>query len=104
MRSCGARFLVLHQLIDAAAHAVGWQLPGYRGYSRSRPSADGGDGRLPGSSSCRRCTRSHRKLIIRTELSEAGKTNTPRRVSSFINRVMILCNTVCNAFLVGAGA
>ena len=27
----------------------------------------------------------------------------PRRVSSFISRVMILCNTVCSASSVGAG-
>ena len=33
----------------------------------------------------------------------SSSTSTPRRVSSFIVRVMILCNTVCSAASAGAG-
>ena len=39
-----------------------------------------------------------------TYVRPSSSTNTPRRVSSFISRVMMLCNTDCSASSVGVGA
>ena len=49
--------------------------------------------------------RQHLLASTRTErdADPSSSTSTSRRVSSFINRVMILCSTACSASSLGAG-